>query len=125
MLDGVRLRSGLQELARVHRRMQYVQQRKLALERDREPLRPHVHSLSCSDFAALLCIEKGLKRDRKILGRLRDKLTALEATQTNAATLPLVQGDNHGASAAAWSNPEVRIWLCNGGVTSHAACANA
>lgn len=64
--------------------------------------------------------------DRKRLVRLRDELAALEAGQTNAATFSWIKGDNHGASAAAWSNPEVRIWLYNnGGVTSHAVYANA
>lgn len=113
VLHGVLLRFRLQELAIVRRRMEYVQQEKTALEKERARLRPHVLSLSRSDLAALKGIDIELKMDRKRLDRLRDALAALEAGQTNAATLPWIQGDNHGASAA---NPEVRVWLCNGGV---------
>ena len=53
--------------------------------------------------------------------KLREVITAIHAGQTKAAALPLTHGDKHGASAAAFFNSEVR----NGGVTSHAACANA
>ena len=95
--------------------MEYVQQEKTALEKERARLRPHILLLGRIDLEASYGIDRELKMDSKRLDRLRGVLAALEARQTNAATLPWIQGDNHGASAAARSNPEARIWLCNGG----------
>ena len=115
----------MQEVAIVRRRVQYLELHQAILEEKRAPLRLRVDLLSRIERLTLFSIDTERKMDRKRLHRLRHVLAALEAGETNAATLPCIQGDNHGVSAAAWSNPEVRIWLYSGGVTSHAAYANA
>lgn len=63
------------------------------------------------------------------VGQQNAKITASEATQTPATSLPLLQGCTHGSSAAGLSDEKVRVGMCSDDIISSVItcvlCANA